>query len=98
MADRERCLMAFETQDGAKIVVDFQNSEQMQKYQLEAESRGISHKHIKIEEYNRADFYGCRYFDLHNPHTRKGFELEDWINFLKHWIDHESQHRHFLDH
>lgn len=98
MADADRCLMAFETRDGSKILVDFEHSEQMKQYQLDAESKGIRCKQIKIEEYNRADFYGCRYFDLHNPQTRQSFELQDWIGFLKHWVEHESGHRHTFDH
>lgn len=97
MAEGGRCLMAFETKDGAKILVDFENPEQMQKYREEAEFKEISTKQIKIEEYNRADFYGCRYFDLNNSHTRQSFELEDWMAFLRHWIEHESGHNHSFD-
>lgn len=97
MTGKTRCLMAFETRDGAKILVDFQNPDEMQQYRLSAESKGIRCKSLKIEEYSRADFYGCRYFDLHNPQTRQSFELDDWLDFLKHWDEHESGHRHDYD-
>ena len=97
MKNDRRYLMAFESKDGSKILVDFESNEKMQKYKLEAEPNEISCKQIKIEEYNRIDFYGCRYFDLNNPHTRQNFELEDWLVFLRHWKNHESGDRHFYN-
>jgi|TARA_B110000467_G_C18153894_1_gene385735 hypothetical protein len=90
MADMKRRLTIFEeSDDGTKIIVEFQNQEQAKEYRQQAEKHGFSWSEIGIEQYDRAIYLGCRYFDFRNPQTRKSFAIEDWCHFLKYWDENE---------
>ena len=90
MTASKRKLTVFEEpDDGTKIIVEFQNQSQADQYRAQADQNGFTWKEIGIEQYDRASYLGCRYFDLRNPHTRKVFALEDWRHFLKHWDENE---------
>ena len=94
MTENKRLLLVIrEPQDGTRIILEFPDNDLFRQIQNQAESHGLECKQIPLEKYDRVTYRGCRYFDLRNTFTLKNFLLEDWLDFLKHWDEHERDNK-----
>tara|TARA_Y100001960_G_C13968480_1_gene491691 strand:- start:2 stop:292 length:291 start_codon:yes stop_codon:yes gene_type:complete len=95
MTESKRLLLVIlEPKDKTRIILEFPDRNLLTEMQKQAESHGLECEEIPLEKYDRVTYRGCRYFDLRNTFTRKNFLLEDWLEFLNHWDEHERDNRH----
>ena len=86
MTEPKRFLLVLkEPRDGTQILLEIDDPEKQEALAKEATAHGLEYSLIGLEEFDRVTYRGSRYFDLRNPITLKNFQLNDWIDFLKHW-------------
>ena len=85
--------LIFLGKDGSGIVVETQNTFNLEKLKQEAVSKGMACRPLTIESFY-PDYRGYRYFDLRNAITHETFSLdyilESWEADKKHREGHEG--------
>ena len=98
MTQGQRYLM-FLKKDGSGVVVEARNSSAEESLKQEAESKGMTYKHLTIESFY-PDYRGYRYFDLRNPVTQETFSidyvLEAWEADKRHHEGHDGTDEWFI--
>ena len=90
MTESKRILLVLEEpKDGTKILLEIADSKERDVMREQAKAFGLNTTIIGLEEYDRMTYRGCRYFDLRNSFTLENFKIDNWMEFLKHWEEHE---------
>ena len=98
MTQGQRYLI-FLGKDGSGIVIETQNTSDLENLKQEAVSKGMACRPLTIESFY-PDYRGYRYFDLRNAITHETFSLdyilESWEADKKHREGHEGTEEWFI--
>ena len=90
MTDAKRLLLVLkEANDGTHMLLEVDDPDIRNELVSQVKKHGLEYSMIGLEEYDRTIYRGSRYFDLRNPLTLRNFRVTDWVDFLKHWDEHE---------
>ena len=83
MSSNEKVFLAFEGNDGFKVVLEF-DSEQYMKGKLEAAKKlGLWCQQITLDEFLSNGYKGAHVYDMSHKGTAGVFHLDQWRNYLK---------------
>ena len=82
MSEPERFLLAFQGNDGKKMVLEFESEHYLSGKLKAAKDLNVWVKRLTVEEFQSDEYKDVQHYDMRHSGTSKIFYLEQWKNYL----------------
>jgi hypothetical protein len=82
MSEPERFLLALQSIDGKKIVLEFESEHYLNGKKNAAQALKVWVRRLTAEEFESDGYQGIRPYDMRHDATSRIFHLEQWMHYL----------------